>query len=112
MKTRSLLVTALGAVALIVAGAAAGRPVYRADRVQVALFFALTRSYVGSWEAPAGATTTERNPAYKTAAYPTPAPLIVASKSGRQRMAELQPDAHFGALFAARRDQRQDRGQA
>ena len=79
MKTRSLLVTALGAVALIVAGAAAGRPVYRAYRVQVALFVALTRSYVGSWEAPAGATTTERNPAYKTAAYPTPAPLIAAS---------------------------------
>ena len=79
MKRRTLLVTALGAVALIVAGAAAGYPMYRAYRVQVALFVALTRSYVGSWEAPAGTTTTERNPAYKTAAFRTPAPLTVAS---------------------------------
>jgi alcohol dehydrogenase (cytochrome c) len=79
MKRRSLLVAALCAVALIVAGAAAGRPVYRAYRVQVALFVALMRSYVSSSEAPAGTTTTERNPAYKAAAHPTPAPLSAAS---------------------------------
>ncbi len=65
---RRLIVLVLAAVALIATGAVAGRLLYRAYPVQMSLFAGLTRNYVRSWGAPPGATSTELNPAYKTAA--------------------------------------------
>ena len=110
---RSLLIGALAALAIFAAGAAAGRILYRVYPVQMSLFAALTRNYVRSWGAPPGATTTELNPAYKSAAAPRACAFHCADgRRRRRRLAELQQDAHFGALFAARRDQRQDRRQA
>ena len=46
------------------------------------------------------------------AAAPAASTAGGALERRRRRLAELQPDAHVGALFAARRDQRQDRRQA
>jgi hypothetical protein len=63
MKRRGLLITAVSAVTLIAAGAAAGRALYQAYPVQSSLFAALTRNAIRSWGAPPGATTTEVNPA-------------------------------------------------
>jgi alcohol dehydrogenase (cytochrome c) len=71
---RTLLIGALSALAVLAAGAAAGRILYRVYPVQVSLFAALTRNYVRSWGAPPGATTIEVNAAYKSAAAPTPTP--------------------------------------
>ena len=65
---RRLIILVLAAVALVAAGAVAGRLLYRAYPVQMSLFAGLTRNYVRSWGAPPGATSTELNPAYKTAA--------------------------------------------
>ena len=64
---RSLFVGAVAALALL-AVPTAGRVLYRAYPVQVTLFVALTRNYIRSWGAPPGATRTELNSAYKTAA--------------------------------------------
>jgi alcohol dehydrogenase (cytochrome c) len=75
---RGLLIAALVALAVLAAGAAAGRILYRAYPIQVSLFAALTRNYILSWGAPPGATTTEWNPAYKTAANPPSAPVPTA----------------------------------
>src|ERR1700734_3245682 len=75
---RTLLIGALSALAVLAAGAAAGRILYRAYPVQVSLFAALTRNYIRSWGAPPGATTTEVNAAYKSAA----APVAAASAAG------------------------------
>ena len=109
---RRLLIGAIVAFAILAAGAAAGRILYRAYPVQVSLFVALTRNDVRSWGAPPGATTTEQNPAYKDGCGPRRARRCRSVERRRQRLAELQQDAHFRALFAARRDQRQDRGRA
>ncbi len=73
---RNLLIAALVALALLAVGAATGRILYRAYPVQMSLFAALTRNYVRSWGAPPGATTTELNAAYKSAADPPPAPSV------------------------------------
>jgi alcohol dehydrogenase (cytochrome c) len=81
MKRKTLALAALGAVALIAAGAAVGRALYHAYPVQVSLFVALTRNAMRSWGAPPGATMTERNPAYETAAGPAPASLSVATSN-------------------------------
>jgi alcohol dehydrogenase (cytochrome c) len=48
----------------------------------VSLFAALTRNYVRSWGAPPGATTTEVNAAYKSAAAPAPALHAVRTVDG------------------------------
>jgi alcohol dehydrogenase (cytochrome c) len=79
---RTLLVGALSALAILVAGAAAGRILYRVYPVQVSLFAALTRNYVRSWGAPPGVATTEVNAAYKSAAAPAPAPHAVRTGDG------------------------------
>jgi hypothetical protein len=68
MKRRGLLV----AVAIVAAGAAAGRALYQAYPVRVSLVVALARNCVRSWGAPPGATTTERNPAYTESAAAAP----------------------------------------
>ena len=81
MKRKALALAALGAVALTVAGAAVGRALYHAYPVQVSFFVALTRNTMRSWGAPPGATVTERNPAYETAAVPAPALLSVATSN-------------------------------
>ena len=75
---RRLLIGVIVALAILAAGAAAGRILYRAYPVQMSLFAALTRNYVRSWGAPPGATTTEQNPAYKDAAA-APARSTVAA---------------------------------
>ena len=54
--------------ALIVIGVAAAGALYYAFPIQVSTYAGLARSYVLSWSAPAGTTTTESNPAYKEAA--------------------------------------------
>jgi alcohol dehydrogenase (cytochrome c) len=82
MKRGTLIATALAAVALLAAGAAAGRALYRAYPVQASLFVALTRNYVRSWGAPPGATRTELNPAYKSAADAPPALSTAAASIG------------------------------
>jgi alcohol dehydrogenase (cytochrome c) len=81
MRRRSLLAAALGAVAIVAAGAA-GRALIHIYSVQVFHFVALTRNTIRSWGAPPGATVTERNPAYKAAADVPPALLTVASNPG------------------------------
>ena len=77
-RKRSLFIAAFAALALIVAGAAAGSLLYRAYPIQVSLFAALTRNYIRSWGASPGTTTTEQNPAYKDAA-PAPARSVVTA---------------------------------
>jgi alcohol dehydrogenase (cytochrome c) len=79
MNGRSLLIAALGAVAVVAASAAAGRALYRTYPVQVSLFAALTRNTIRSWGAPPGETRTEQNPAYKAATGPALALLTVAA---------------------------------
>jgi alcohol dehydrogenase (cytochrome c) len=64
---RSLFIGAVAALAILAVPTAA-RVLYRAYLVQVSLFVALTRNYIRSWGAPPGATWTELNSAYKTAA--------------------------------------------
>jgi alcohol dehydrogenase (cytochrome c) len=64
---RSLFIGAVAALAILAVPTAA-RVLYRAYPVQVSLFVALTRNYIRSWGAPPGATWTELNSAYKTAA--------------------------------------------
>ena len=81
MKRKTLALAALGAVALIAAGAAAARALYQTYPVQVSLFVALTRNAMRSWGAPPGATRTERNPAYDTPAVPASALLSVATSN-------------------------------
>ena len=71
---RTLLIGALSALAILAAGAAAGRILYRVYPVQMSLFAAMTRNYARSWGAPPGVTTTEVNAAYTSAAAPAPAP--------------------------------------
>ena len=78
MKRKGLLVASLGAVALVAAGAVAGRVLYQTYPVQVSLFAALARNVVRSWGAPPGATRTEQNPAYPVAAVSAPAVMTVA----------------------------------
>src|SRR5580704_662289 len=73
---RRLLIGVIVALAILAAGATAGRVLYRAYPVQMSLFVALTRNYIHSWGAPSGATTTELNSAYQSAAGP-PAPSTV-----------------------------------
>lgn len=63
---RSLIIAVLAVLAVVAAGTAAGRILYRAYPVQMSLFAALTRNYIRSWGAPPGAATTELNPAYRT----------------------------------------------
>jgi len=65
---RRLLIGVIVALAILAAGATAGRILYRAYPVQMSLFAALTRNYIRSWGAPPGVTATEQNPAYKDAA--------------------------------------------
>ena len=71
--TRSLLISALAALAIFAAGAVIGSILYRAHPVQAAHFILLTKHYVRSWGAPPGSTVTERNPVYKVAADLAPA---------------------------------------
>ena len=75
---RRLLIGVIVALAILAAGATAGRILYRAYPVQMSLFAALTRNYIRSWGAPPGVTTTEQNPAYKDAAA-APARSTVAA---------------------------------
>ena len=75
---RGLLIGAIVTLAILAAGATAGRILYRAYPVQMSLFAALTRNAIRSWGAPPGATTTEQNPAYKDAAA-APARSTVAA---------------------------------
>ena len=79
---RSLLIAAFAALALIVAGAAAGSILYRVYPVQVSLFAALTRNYIRSWGASPGTTTTEQNPAYKDAAPALARSVVAAPNAG------------------------------
>src|SRR6202166_1595988 len=79
---RTLLVGALSALAVLAAGAVAGRILYRVYPVQVSLFAALTRNYVRSWGAPPGATTTEANAPYKSAAAPAPSAARMVDPTG------------------------------
>jgi alcohol dehydrogenase (cytochrome c) len=65
------LLIAVGA--LIVVGAVAAGVLYNAYYVQMATIAGLTRNYILSWNAPAGTTTTEANPAYKEVAAVAPA---------------------------------------
>ena len=69
---RRLVIAALVAAALVVAGAAGAVALFRAYPVRMSLFAAMTRNYLRSLSAPKGATTTELNPAYKGAAPPSP----------------------------------------
>ena len=69
---RSLFVGAVAALAIL-AVLTAGRVLYRTHPVQVSLFVALARNYIRSWGAPSGATTTELNSAYQSAAGPAAA---------------------------------------
>ena len=62
---RRLVIAALVAAALVVAGAAGAVALFRAYPVRMSLFAAMTRNYLRSLSAPKGATTTELNPAYK-----------------------------------------------
>jgi alcohol dehydrogenase (cytochrome c) len=64
--------------ALIVIGATAASALYYAFPIQVSTYAGLARSYVLSWSAPAGTTTTESNPAYKEAAAVPAAAAAVA----------------------------------
>ncbi len=82
MNKRRLLAAAIGAVAIVAAGAAAGFAFYRAYPVRASLFVALTRNAIRSWGAPPGATTTERNPAYIEPAGAAPALATVAAPRG------------------------------
>ena len=76
---RSLFIGAVAALAIL-AVLTAGRVLYRAYPVQMSLFVALTRNYIHSWGAPSGATTTELNSAYQSAAGP-PAMSAAAASS-------------------------------
>ena len=76
---RRLVVAALVAAALVVAGAAGAVALFRAYPVRMSLFAAMTRNYFRSLSAPKGATTTELNPAYKGAAPASPSPLSAAA---------------------------------
>ena len=60
---RRLVIAALVAAALVVAGAAGAVALFRAYPVRMSLFAAMTRNYLRSLSAPKGATTTELNPA-------------------------------------------------
>jgi len=77
MTRRLLLAAALGAVAIVAAGAGAGFALYRAYPVQTSLFVALARNALHSWGAPRGATMTERNPDY-TAPPEAHQPALIA----------------------------------
>jgi alcohol dehydrogenase (cytochrome c) len=79
---RTLLIGALSALAFLAAGAVAGRILYRVYPVQVSLFAALTRNYVRSWGAPPGATRTEVNAAYTSAAAPAPPAVRTVDATG------------------------------
>ena len=84
MKRRSLLVAPLGAAAaLVIAGAAVGRTLYKVYPIQTELVVALTRNYVLSWGAPPGATKTELNPAYKEIAAAPVLSAAAASNAAR-----------------------------
>ena len=78
---RRLVIAALVAAALVVAGAAGAVALFRAYPVRMSLFAAMTRNYLRSLSAPKGATTTELNPAYKGAAPATPSPLSAAANA-------------------------------
>ena len=80
---RHKLVTIVGA--LVVAGvlaAAVGGALYYAYPTQVSLLAGLTRSYLLSWFAPKGTTTTESNPAYKNPGAAASEPASVAPSPG------------------------------
>lgn len=79
---RSLVIAALAVLGLAAAGAAAGRLVYRTYPVQASLSVALMRNYIRSWGAPPGATRTELNPAYRSAAAATPTLSAAAATAG------------------------------
>src|SRR3984957_159105 len=80
---RRLLIGVIVALAILAAGAAAGRILYRVYPVQMSLFAALTRNAIRSWGAPPGATTTEQNPAYKdAAASPTRSTVATPNAAG------------------------------
>ena len=72
------LFRALAPVALLGAGTATARILYRAYPVQASRFVNLTRNYVRSRGVPPGVTMTAQNPAYKVAADPAPAPSAAA----------------------------------
>ncbi len=76
---RRLVIAALVAAALVVAGAAGAVAIFRAYPVQTSLFVAMTRNHFRSWLAPKGATTTELNPAYNGPAAAAPSPLPAAA---------------------------------
>src|SRR5271154_4417253 len=78
---RRLVIAALVAAALVVAGAVGAVALFRAYPVRMSLFAAMTRNYLRSLSAPKGATTTELNPAYKGAAPATPSPLSAAANA-------------------------------
>ena len=93
-------------VALIVIGAVTGLALNYAYPVQMATLAGLTRNYIVS-STPAGTTTTELNAAYKAAeaVVASPAADAPSASATERRLAELQPNSHFGSLLAAQRDQ-------
>ena len=110
---RNLLIGALVALALLAAGAAAGRILFRAYPVQTSRIRrsdAQLHPLVGS----ASRRDDDRSERGLQERSGARADGFCCGR-GRphwRRLAKLQPDAHVGALFAARRDQRQDRTQS
>jgi hypothetical protein len=102
MLIKAKLLTIVGA--LIVIGAVTGGALYYAYPVQVSKLGGMTRNYLISLGAPAGAVTTELNTAYKGAATAAPAPPPRRDRRAPP-LAELQQNAHFGALLGAQPDQ-------
>jgi hypothetical protein len=72
MSSKAKLLTIVGA--LIVICAVIGGALYYAFPVQVSTYAALTRNYLISLGAPAGAVTTELNSVYEKAAAAAPSP--------------------------------------
>ena len=69
--TKILLTVAGVAFALFLAGVGAGVALYHLFPHEVIKYTSIGRSYIHSWTAPAGTTTTEVNPAYKAPTSPT-----------------------------------------
>ena len=106
--------------ALIVIGVATGAVLYYAYPVQMDTIGGLTRNYIVSSTQP-GTITTEMNAAYKAAEGVVASSdndgiecglqSALTSRRGAigerhcRRLAELQPNSHFGSLLAAQRDQ-------
>ena len=79
--TKLLLTVAGVAFAVFLAGVGVGIAFYHLFPHEVIKYTSIGRSYIHSWTAPAGTTTTEVNPAYKAPASPTAAawPTLVSA---------------------------------